>query len=115
MRIQEAFKDLHPVHRLRQDLPLQLTVEQCSSLKNLYLKTDLGIVDCLGEILGVGDFDTVFSLSVEIELPVGKCRVLDIDALIRSKQAMNRDRDIQAIAQLKAIKEKQSQQRKIQS
>jgi hypothetical protein len=43
MRIQRAFADLHPTHRSRPDLPLALTPEQCAGLKNLYLKTDLGI------------------------------------------------------------------------
>src|SRR5215469_7851819 len=57
MRIQKAFDGLNPVHRSRPDLPLALTPEQCASLKNLYLKTDLGVVDCLGEVLGVGNFD----------------------------------------------------------
>jgi hypothetical protein len=93
MRIQKAFADLHPVHRSRPDLPLDLTPEQCASLKNLYLKTDLGIVDCLSEVLAVGDFDEVAKHSVEVVLPSGKCRVLDLDALIRAKEAMNRDHD----------------------
>ena len=65
MRIQRAFADLHPVHRSRPDLPLDLTKEQCARLKNLYVKTDLGVVDCLGEILGVGDFDEVAKLPLE--------------------------------------------------
>src|SRR5438270_9823397 len=56
MRIQKAFADLHPVHRSRPDMALQLTPEQCANLKSLYLKTDLGMVDCLSELLGVGDF-----------------------------------------------------------
>src|SRR5450631_2448318 len=59
MRIQKAFADLHPVHRSRPDMPLQLTPAQSAGLKNLYLKTDLGVVDCLGEVLGVGNFDAV--------------------------------------------------------
>ena len=53
MRVQAAFADLHPVHRVRSDIPLALTPELCARLKNLYLKTDPGIVDCLGEVLGV--------------------------------------------------------------
>src|SRR5436305_15217964 len=52
MRIQNSFADLHTTHRSRPDLPLALTPEQCASLKNLYLKTDLGNVDCLGVVLG---------------------------------------------------------------
>jgi len=104
MRIQRALADLHPVHRSRPDMPLALTPEQCASLRNLYLRTDLGVIDCLGEILGVGDFDEVVRHSVEVELPVGKCRVIDIDALIRAKEAMNRDHDRITVKHLKEIK-----------
>ena len=104
MRIQQAFADLHPLHRSRPDLPLALTPEQCASLKNLYLRTDLGIVDCLNEVLGVGDFETVLKQSVELELPFGNCWILDIDALIRAKESMNRDHDRITAKQLREIK-----------
>jgi len=107
LRIQKAFAALHPVHRSRPDLPLALTPEQCVSLKNLYLKTDLGIIDCLGAVLGVGDFDSVAKCSVDLELPSGKCRVLDIDALILAKEAMNRDHDRITVKHLKEIKKQQ--------
>jgi len=107
MRIQKAFADLHTVHRARPDVPLALTPAQCASLKNLYLKTDLGIIDCLGEVLGVGSFDEVAERSVEVELPAGKCRVLDIDTLIRAKEAMNRDHDRITVKQLMLIKQQQ--------
>ena len=107
MRIQKAFADLHPVHRTRSDLPLTLTPEQCASLKNLYLKTDLGTVDCLGGVLGVGDFEQVLKHSIEVELPQGKCRVLDIETLIRAKEAMNRDHDRITVKHLKEIQEQQ--------
>lgn len=108
MRIQAAVTDLHPVHRSRPDLPLALTPEQCKDLTNLYLKTDLGVVDCLGEVRGVGDFNTVLHHSLELELPVGKCRILDLEALIRSKEAMNRDHDRITATQLREILRRQS-------
>jgi hypothetical protein len=108
MRIQRAFADLHPVHRSRPDLPLDLTKEQCASLKNLHLKTDLGVVDCLGEILGVGGFDEVAKHGVEVDLPGGKCRVLDLDALIRAKEAMGRDHDRITVKYLKEIQKRQA-------
>jgi hypothetical protein len=44
-----------------------------------------------------------------VELPVGKCRVLDLDALIRAKEAMNRDFDQIAVKELKEIKKRQQQ------
>lgn len=103
MRIQKALANLHPVHRSRPDLPLDLTTEQCAGLKNLYLKTDLGAVDCLGEILGVGDFGEVWKHSIVLDLPAGKCRVLDMEALIRAKKAMNRDHDRITVKHLRAI------------
>ena len=104
MRIQAAFAGLHPVHRSRPDLALELTPEQCATLKNMYLKTDLGVVDCLGEVLGVGNFDEVFRHAIEVEIPAGKCRVLDIDALIRAKEAMGRDHDKMTVKHLIEIK-----------
>ena len=107
MQIQTAFANLHPAHRSKPDLPLALTPEQCAGLKNLYLKTDLGIVDCLGEVLGVGDFERVLEHSVELELPFGNCRILDLDALIRAKEAMNRDHDRLTARQLREIKRRQ--------
>jgi hypothetical protein len=104
MRIQKAVADLHPTHFPRTDLPLALTPELCVQLKNLYLKTDLGKLDCLGEVLGVGQFDEVLNNSIELELPIGKCRVLDIDSLIRAKEAMGRDHDLITVTHLQQIK-----------
>ena len=109
MRIQRAFADLHPVHRSRPDMSLELTPEQCASLKNLYLKTDLGVVDCLAEVLGVGNFEEVLKHSVEVELPYGTCRIIDIETLIRAKEAMNRDHDRITVKHLKEILKEQSQ------
>lgn len=108
MRIQEAFADLHPVHRPRTDLPLRLTPEQSASLKNLYIKTDLGNMDCRSEILGVGGFDEVLRQAVEVELPFGKCRLLSLDQLIRAKEAMNRDHDRITVKQLKEIRKRKA-------
>lgn len=105
LRIQKAFADLHPVHRSPPDLSLELTPQPRAGSKNLHLKTDWGILDCLGEILGVGGFDQVLEGSVELDLPVGKCRVLGIDTLIKAKEIMGRPHDRITVAQLRAIKE----------
>jgi len=102
-----AVRDLHPVHRMTpQRLPFEVTPELCVNLKNLYLATDLGKLDCLGEIPGVGAFDEVHRKSVEIRFESGACRVLGIDALIDAKLTTNRTRDRMAVLQLKAIKER---------
>jgi hypothetical protein len=103
MRIQRALADLHPRHRSRPDLALALTPAQCSRLKNLYVRTDLGVVDCVSEVLGVGSFEIVKHQSDAVELPFGICRILGLEALIRAKEAMNRDHDRLAVRQLRAI------------
>jgi hypothetical protein len=111
LRIQEALEDLHPVWRMTPArLPLHLTRENCKGLRNLYLETDWGQLDCLGTILGVGDYEAALAASLEIELPAGKCRILNLDALIQAKLAMGRARDKETVFQLRSIQERTQQQ-----
>jgi len=104
-RLQAALNNLHPVHRLTpKRLPLNLTPENCRGLKNLHLQTDWGVVDCLSEVLGIGDYAAVRKQSILVKLPFGNCRVLGLDALIKAKEAMGRPHDLQSVTQLKAIR-----------
>jgi len=90
---------------MRPDLPVALTPEQCVDLKNLYIKTDLGVIDCLGSIMGMGEYNEVLKHSIEIELPVGKLRILDLDTLIQAKEAMGRPHDLHTVQHLKAVRQ----------
>jgi len=111
-RIEAAVKDLHPRHRLTANrLPFELTDELCRSLKNIYLNTDLGIVDCLSEVSGIGDFDQVLQQSIPYRMSYGEFRILDLDAMIASKVAVGREKDLEAVRLLRAVKEKKNQQR----
>lgn len=115
LRLREVLQGLHPRHRmLPEKPPLELTEELCARLKNLYLETDLGPLDCLGEVAGLGGFDAVLVHSEEISLPGGTFRVLDLDGLIRAKEAMDRPHDRLALTQLRAIRE-QNQSRQDRS
>jgi len=106
-KLGSALSGLHPLHRMVPACPpLRLTPEDCRGFKNLYLETDLGQLDCVGAVDGVGEFEEVRAASDEVALAFGKCRVLSLDALIRSKEAMHRPRDREAAAQLKAIRER---------
>src|ERR1051325_970407 len=58
-KIEHAIADLNPRFRQRRDLPFQLTDEMLADLKNLYLMTDLGPLDCLGEVKEIGDYRKV--------------------------------------------------------
>jgi len=105
LALQHVLADLHPVHRMTPSRkPLNLTAENAAQFANLYLDTDLGRLDCLSEIAGLGDYTRVKQASETIEVGGTPLRILSIDALILAKKAMNRPRDHEAIRQLEAIK-----------
>jgi hypothetical protein len=109
-RIEAAVGDLHPVHRLTsQELPFALDDRLSRELKNLYLRTNLGVIDCVSEVTGIGDYNEVLQASVPVGLSFGQCRMLSLDALIRSKNALGREQDRTALRQLRAIKERLAQ------
>jgi len=111
-RIEVAVMDLHPRHRLTANkLPLKLTDELCDRLENIYLNTDMGILDCLGEVAGLGDYEQVFQQSIPHSMSYGEFRILSLDALIAAKSAVGREKDLEAIRLLRAIKEKRGQQK----
>jgi len=101
----KAIKDLHPVHRLTpKRIPLRITPGFCKGLKNLYLDTDIGTLDCLSSVLGIGDFKRVRKCSVVIkDTRKNTFRVLSLDALILAKKAMGRPKDKETVIQLQAI------------
>jgi hypothetical protein len=103
--LQAALCDVHPVHRMTPERKkLELTEENCGQFKNLYLDTDIGQLDCVGFIDGVGDYSKVKLASEAVEVQDMQLLTLSLDALIESKQAMNRPRDREALVQLEAIK-----------
>lgn len=109
LRLQSALDGHHPIHRMTTKLlPLKLTAGNCGGLKNLYLDTDIGQLDCLSEVLGLGGFDEVKRLSEPIDLDGHECRILKIDALIRAKHAMGRPKDIETIRQLEVIRQERT-------
>jgi hypothetical protein len=83
---------------------LQLTKQTCGQFKNLYLDTEIGQLDCLSFVDGLGDYSQVKRESELIEVEEMKVRVLSLNALIKSKKLMNRTRDKEAVLQLEAIK-----------
>jgi hypothetical protein len=106
-RIETALHDLHPVHRLTTNkLPLWATRDRFGELNNLHLETDLGKLDCLGAVAGIGSFDAVLRRSKAAQFSYGTFRFLDLDALIASKRASDRERDQAVIAHLLAIRER---------
>jgi len=105
LRLQEALAGLNAVHRMTpKRTKLHLTPANCGQIKNLYLDTDMGQLDCVGAIAGVGDYANVRKASENMTVEGVSLRVLNIDGLIESKKAMNRAKDAAAIRELEAIR-----------
>jgi len=105
LALQKAVSNLHPVHRMTPGRKkLDLTEQTCSQFKNLYLDTDIGQLDCLSFIDGLGDYQTVKRASELVKIKDLPLRILSLDGLIKAKKAMNRPRDRQVIFELEAIK-----------
>ncbi|MFH1263085.1 MAG: nucleotidyltransferase [Pseudomonadota bacterium] len=106
-QLRSELADLHPVHRQTpQKLSFLDHPTGLATVRNLYLQTDLGPLDILSEIIGVGPFDVVASGATTIFLYGMKCLVIGLDDLIASKEALGRDRDRLAVTELRAIRDK---------
>ena len=105
-KIGKALEGLNPRFRQRRDLPFELSDERLAGLKNLYIHTNIGDLDCLGEVAGLGSYDNVLAASVLVEFPFGNCRVLSIDGLIKAKESLARPKDLLVATELRAIREK---------
>jgi len=71
---------------------------------NFTLTTDLGDVDVLGEIPGVGDYAQVAAGASAMTVGESRIAVLDLDALERSKRAAGRAKDLLDLAEIAEIR-----------
>ncbi len=86
-------------------LPFLFDVQTLSNGMNFTLATDLGDIDFLGHLSGLGEFPAVALDAVSMPLFGGECRVASLDSLIRSKRAAGRNKDLNVLPELEALKE----------
>ena len=105
-RLAEVLSPFHP--RLR-DLPRELPfVWDKSTLRNgtvFTLMTDLGVIDILAEVTGLGSFEEVKRASVMVHAFDRDVWTLDLPGLIRSKRATGRKKDLQVLPELEGLLE----------
>lgn len=75
---------------------------------NFTLTTQLGDLDVLGEIVGGGGYEALLPASSLIRAFGVECRCLNLDRLIEVKRAAGRPKDLEALAELEAIREERS-------
>jgi hypothetical protein len=67
--------------------------------------TQLGDLDLLGEVTGGGRYSDLMPLTQEVELGTNTYRVVTLVKLIQLKRAAGRPKDLEAIAELDALRE----------
>ena len=73
---------------------------------NFTLTTDVGDVDILGEITGLGGFDEALASSTELDIAGTPTRVLTLDGLERTKRASGRAKDLLDLAEIGEIRKR---------
>ena len=69
------------------------------------LTTEKGAIDVLDVVPGVGDYDAVLRASDLVRLGTTEFRSLTLDALIASKRAIRRPKDLEQLIELEALRE----------
>jgi uncharacterized nucleotidyltransferase DUF6036 len=104
-RVAAALGPFHP--RLRgapPDLPFLWDDRTLASGLNFTLTTDLGDIDVLGEIPGVGNYERVAAGSSSVSVGSVQVLVMDLDALERAKRAAGRAKDLLDLAEIAEIR-----------
>lgn len=105
-KLASALGPLHPTLRgAPTNLPFHFDADTLKSGMNFTLNTDLGALDVLGEVAGLGDYQTALTYSEEIEVFGIRCRVLALEGLIKTKKAAGRTKDLMLLPELEALLE----------
>ena len=91
-----------------EELPFILDEETLLRGLNFTFTTDIGDLDLLGEVHGVGRYEDVVAGSVAVEMFGYRFAVIDIGKLIAAKRAAGRPKDLIALPELEAIQEAQA-------
>ncbi|MGH6610899.1 MAG: hypothetical protein ACRECQ_11665 [Burkholderiaceae bacterium] len=104
-RLVDALTPYHP--RLRgapPELPFVWDDRTLASGLNFTLTTDLGDIDILGEVSGLGDHARVAAKSSALTVGRSNVVVLDLEGLEKSKRAAGRAKDLIDLAEIAEIR-----------
>lgn len=105
-RLAAALSPFRPYLRgAPEGLPFQFDAATIRRGLNFTLRTTAGDIDVLGEVTGVGGFQTADRESVAMELFGATYSVINLNTLIRAKRAAGRAKDLEVIAELEALRE----------
>ncbi len=92
-------------------LPFQWDAETLARGLNFTLTTTIGPIDLLGEIAGGGTYEKLLPDTDEVTAFGVTCRCVTLDRLIHLKRSAGRVKDLEAIAELEALREERGSSR----
>lgn len=103
-RLRDILRDLDPRHRMTaQKLSFLDAPPPGTPLSNLYLRTRIGVVDILTEVLGVGDFARLRSRSQGVMVGGHLVQIISLEDLIAAKETLARGKDLITAKELRVI------------
>lgn len=108
-KLRACLQPFHPVHRMTpQKLSFLEVPEKLQNVKNLYIATDLGVLDIIGELPGIGRFEEIAARADQTSLDGQMVKVLCLEDLIASKTQLGRNKDKATVLELLVIKDKKA-------
>lgn len=86
-------------------LPFKFDVETLKRGLNFTFTTSVGPIDLLGELPGIGGYEAVHERTTTATMFDRTYLFVDLEALIASKKAAGRPKDLETIAELETIRE----------
>lgn len=107
-QLADALQSVHArLRNVPEGLPFILDAETLKRGLNFTFTTDIGDLDLLGELRGVGTYDDAVADSVKVDLFGYQFDVINIGKLISAKRAAGRPKDLIALPELETIQEAQ--------
>ena len=105
-KLAEALRSVHATLRgAPKDIPFILDDETLRRGLNFTFETDIGDLDLLGEVRGVGRYEECLENAVTIDLFGHSFQVLSLEKLIAAKRTAGRTKDLLVLPELEAILE----------
>lgn len=109
--LERLVRALAPLAPYLRDVPAGLPFRwEAGTLRhglNFTLTTKAGDIDLLGEVIGGGTYEQLLFHSFEVEAFAVRFRCVTLPKLIELKRAAGRPKDLEAIAELEALRDDQ--------